>query len=507
MTKTRRYLIIGITMTLLTLAVPSVFFSEEKEDTLQELKSSYLQSIYDDCRIFLEGIELFVRRDYPNFWKNIQNDKPIPPDEIERYTKELRHFKGQLDALFEEYITFKNSSGNTGDNAAPFSSSLEQQIYQMLAYAYIKTGDFAMSYDLLQDLRQNNNVFSKEYTLKLIDIDGRLKDFPLTSELKNLFRVVSSNLTFLTIRTRYFFPSDIQYINAYLTIPDYDKESSFNKTYFGYYKEAFTGLGQIRDNSIHFSEIINFINRRSYKNLARKAEPASKDRSSFEESYVFPVIKGSYGIDHKDRSILGSVSANNKIISLERLCVFNGFAETDFKRLKSDEMKNVKNETYVDRGLTLVPTGLLGNVENEAEDKSKDTKKRLLMDYEMGTAEKLKKGDMLRYDVYRVFDQGRYLGLVELVPCYKGEACDKRSTDKSITKVNVYNHELVFYQDILDDIQAKQKMYGKSGDLSLESSSAKKVETTEAKKPAPLVAKNDGPPEKVHVGRGCSAKR
>ena len=461
MTQKRRYLIIGLTITVLALTLPSLLFSAEKEDTMQELKSSYLQSIYDDCRIFLEGIELFVRRDYPNFWKNIQTEKPIAPEEIERYAKELRHFKGQLDALFEEYITFRNSSGNSSEKTTPFSNPLEQQIYQMLAYSYMKTGDFAMSYDLLQDLIQKNNVFSQDFTIKLIDLDGRLTDFPITAELKNLFKVVTGNLTFLTIQTRYFFPTDFQYINAYLKIPDYDKESSFNKAYFAYYKDTFTGLGQSRDNNVHFSEIINFINRRNYKNASNSPETPSKQKTPFVESYTFPVIKGAYDLDLKDKTILGSVSANNKTINLERLCVFNGFAETDFKRLKSDEMKSIKKDRFVDKGLTLVPTGLLNSDDGDAGAKTKDAKKRMMLDYEMGTAEKLKKGDMLRYDVYRLFEQGKFLGLVELVPCYKGEDCQKRSIDKSVTKVNVYNHELIFYQDILDDVQSKRKMYGK----------------------------------------------
>jgi hypothetical protein len=501
-----RNLFIGIILTFLLLALPSAFFSAEKEDTMQELKSSYLQSIYDDCRIFLEGIELFIRRDYPKFWQNIQDDQTMPLEEVEKYTKELKHFEGQLDALFEEFITFKNTSGNTDENGATFSNKLELQIYQMLAYSYMKTGDFAMSYDLLQ----NKNIFSQNFSIKLIDIEGRLTDFPLTAELKNMFKMVSGNLTFLSIRTKYFFPSDIQSINAYLRIPAYDKESPFNKAYFSYYKETFVGLGQSKENSIHFSEIINFFNRRNYKNLSRNTGPVSTDKNQYIQTYKFPIIKGGYDLDLKDRTILGSVSADNKTINLERLCVFKGFAVTDFKRLKSDEMKNVKNDTIIDKGLNLVKTDLLSDETDIMASSGKDTKKRMLLDHELGKTENIKKGTMLRYDVYQLFEQGKFLGLVELVPCYKGEDCKKRSIDKSITKVNVYNHELIFYQDILDAVQSNRKMYSK-GDLSSVNDGSPAPNVKPGNRPkekmtSPLeVAMNETKPEKVHVGRGCAS--
>jgi hypothetical protein len=500
MTHKSRHFLIGILFIIILLAIPSVFFSAEKEDTMQELKSSYLQSIYDDCRIFLEGIELFTRRDYPNFWQNMQNDQKIPLEEIEKYCRELKHFEGQIDALLEEYVTFKNSSGNAPENGAMFSNNLELQIYQMLAYSYMKTGDFAMSYDLLQ----NRNIFSQNFTIKIIDIEGKMTDFPLTANLKNMFRLVSDNLTFLTIRMKYFFPSDIQYINAYLRIPDYDRESSFNKAYFSYYKDTFTGLEQNKDNSIHFSEIINFFNRRSNKNLSKNTGVPSTDNIQSTDTYKFPIIKGSYDVDLKDKSILGSVSSDNKTINLERLCVFKGFAVTDFKRLKNDEMKNVKTNSMIDKGLNLVKTDLL-NDEGEGKSDGKESKKRLMLDYELGTTENLKIGSMLRYGVYRLFEQGKFLGLVELVPCYKGDDCKKRSIDKSITKVSVYNHELIFYQDILDAVVANRKMYGKSN-LSQDEEDLFKASKTE-KKEVTAMAPQDNPPEKIHVGRGCSARR
>ncbi|MBU1171090.1 MAG: hypothetical protein KKD44_16140 [Proteobacteria bacterium] len=486
--------LIALTLSTLFFSIPGV--SAQSTDTVQELKASYLQSIYDDCRIFLEGIELFIRRDYPKFWQNIDEELPIPQNEIDRYSKELKHFEGQLDALFEEYVTFKSNSGNTAKEGTSFSN-LELQIYQMLAYSYMKTGDFAMSYDLLQ----NKNIFSQNFTIKLIDIEGNLKEFPLTLELKKLFKIISGNLNFLTLRLKYFFPSDIQYINAYLNIPDYDHDSPFNKAYFSYYKGAFSGLGEKDENNIHFSEIIHFFNRREFKNVTKGAK-ISQDNQQYISSYKFPIIKGEYDIELKDNTILAAESLDNNTLNLERLCMFKGFVVTDFKRLKSDERKNIKNDTLISKGLYLEKTDLLSDDNDIMATSKKDTKKRILLDYEL-SKDNLKIGEMLRYGVYRLFEQGKYLGMIELVPCYKGEDCKKRSIDKSITKVKVYNHELIFYQDILDAVQANRRMFGK-GNYSTPSNTKIDLDT-----PSEATVQADTPSDapKVHVGRGCSPKR
>jgi hypothetical protein len=487
-------------LTLSTLLVPVSGTCAESKDTMQELKSSYLQSIYDDSRIFLEGIELFIRRDYPRFWQNIQDDQPMSYEEIDRYVKELKHFEGQLDALFEEYSTFKNTSGNATGGNATLTNNLELQIYQMLAYSYMKTGDFAMTYDLLQ----NKNIFSQNFTIKLIDIEGHMREFPLTVELKKLFKVISGNLNFLTIRLKYFYPSDLQYINAYLQIPDYDHESAFNKAYFSYYKEDFTGLSG-KNNKIHFSEIINFFNRRDYKNISKTtAVSVTPDSQQYISTYRFPIIKGEYGIELKDNSILAAVSADNKSINMEKLCVFKGYVVTDFKRLKNDERLNIKNDTLISKGLSLEKTNILKDDSDIMSTNRKSTKTRVLLDYELGK-ENLKDGEMLRYGVYRLFEQGKYLGMIELVPCYKGENCKKRSIDKSITQVNVYNHELTFYQDILDQVQANRRMYGKdSNDIRSDNdkNSPSNDESSKNKAPVPETSSS-----KIHVGRGCAAVR
>ena len=94
---------------------------------------------------------------------------------------------------------------------------------------------------------------------------------------------------------------------------------------------------------------------------------------------------------------------------------------------------------------------------------------------------KLVKDTPLRYGTYSLFEGSVFLGLIELVPCYKGQTCLKRSSDKAVTEVKVYNHELTFYEDTLDFIRMNTRMYGK-------------VET---------VTRSDT--EEIHIGRGCAS--
>lgn len=497
-----RWYIVLVSFVLFPMLFSVSTVSAEGSETVQELKMSYLQSIYDDCRTFLEGIELFIRRDYPKFWQNIAEGRPIPQDEVDRYAKELKHFEGQLDALYEEYITFKKTSGTASSTNAVFRN-LELNIYQMLAYSYLKTGAFAMSYDLLQ----NKEIFSQNCVIKLIDIEGNMKEFPLTLELKKLFKLVSGNLTFLTIKLKYFFPEDIQYINAYLEIPDFDRESPFNRVYFSYYKASFAGLGEGDDNKIHFSDIIHYFNRRNYINdINSGIDPKQRGQQHNISTFSFPIIKGEYNVGLKDKTIMATTSSDNSTIYLERLCVFKGYVVTNFRQLKNDERQNIKNDTLISKGLYLEKTDLIhGGADDIMATTQKDTKKRILLDYEL-SKDDLKNGENLRYDVYRLFEQGKYLGMIELVPCYKGEECQKISKDKSITKVKVYNHELVFYQDILDAVQANRRMYSKGNlgnEPSMDTSTAKRNEDSsdeEKSEPAPDTSK-------VHVGRGCSSRR
>jgi hypothetical protein len=187
--------------------------------------------------------------------------------------------------------------------------------------------------------------------------------------------------------------------------------------------------------------------------------------------------------------------------------MFKGFVRTDFRQLKGEEKQNIKKKSLIDKGLYLEKADIIQEAKTQNDP---DAKKRRLLDYEMGHSS-LKINDMLRYGIYRLYENGKFLGTVELVPCYKGENCRKKSKDKSITKVKVYNHELTFYQDILDLVRMNQKMYGKTSydDKTEDGSNPDEtmVDDTMEYSENAFDLQTPEKPETIHVGRGCSAKK
>ncbi|BCS95862.1 hypothetical protein DSLASN_14940 [Desulfoluna limicola] len=434
---------------------------------MEELKANYLTSIYEDCRIFLEGIELFISRDYPKFWTNMEAGRPLTNEEIKRYTRELKYFEGQLDALYEEFISYAGTSANKKAGGQEKVKALEAKIYQILAYAYMRTGDFAMSYALMA----NEKIVAQDVTIPLMDIEGKQKTFRLTRDLKNLHSLISANLNTIELRMKYFFPTDLEAINAYLKVNSYSQLNPVNVTFLSYYDKAFLELGENTNDIIHFSEIIHFFNQIKYNNAFSQG---TSDTIGQERVYRLPIIKGEYGMDLKDSTILGAVSSDNRVLSLERLCRYKGFTRTDFRTLKVEEKQNIKNKATVDKELYISRAD--GDPAGHLNDGAR-------MEYFGNVPKdgKLVEGTPLRYGTYSLFEGTQFLGIIELVPCYKGQPCTKRNSDKAVTEVKVYNHELTFYEDTLDFIRMNTRMYGKMGTVT-------RPEANE-----------------IHIGRGCAS--
>jgi len=435
--------------------------------TMEELKANYLTSIYEDCRIFLEGIELFINRDYPRFWSDINAKKPVSESMIRRYIRELEYFEGQLDALYEEFISYADTTANKSNHGQTRVRDLEAKIYQILAYAYMRTGDFAMSHALTN----NEAIIAKEFTIPLMDIEGKKQPFALTRELKRLQQLISANLEVVEIRMKYFFPSDLDSINAYLKVNDYDGGNPFNLTFLSYYDKAFLELGDGRSGVIHFSEVIRFFNRIKYNDAFSQS---MNDATGWEHVYRLPIIKGEYGMELKDDAILGSVSSDNTTLGLERLCRYKGFTRTDFRTLKLEEKKNITDNTTEEKELYLSRVDSPSVI---------DAKNSAPMTYYGNIPDdgKLSPGNPIRYGTYRLFEGGEYLGIIELVPCYKGQHCAKQNPDKAVTEVKVYNHELSFYEDTLDYIRMNTRMHGTTRNIT-------RSDTSE-----------------IHIGRGCAS--
>ncbi|OQX64327.1 MAG: hypothetical protein B5M56_00175 [Desulfococcus sp. 4484_241] len=389
------------------------------------LKSSYLQSIHDDCLMFLEGIELFIQRDYPVFVKNVRNGHTVNRSDVATYIGELKHFEKLLDSLYEEYITFKNASiAETGKATGAQGrvqglTEVEQRLYQMLAYSYLQTGDFAMARMLIM----NHDVLSRDFTIKIRDIEGNLVDFPLTKRLKEQFKTENSVFSTITIHFKNFFSADIpEDLNVYIKVAGYDKTEPFNMMYMEFYKKFFPGINNDKS-MIHVGQIVKFFNIEKYRyGLLSGTIPA--DKAGYETTCSFPIVKGTYQLVVKDPTVSASLDRDDEI-TIERLCLFKGLARTDFRSLKEEQHRQQKGSMSLDQDLTLLSRG-------------KD-----YISY--------KPGQMVPYGVYYLFQKDQELGAIELVPCHRGGSCKPPSSkEPGVTTVRVFDHTFVLSRDILD---------------------------------------------------------
>jgi hypothetical protein len=205
-------------------------------------------------------------------------------------------------------------------------------------------------------------------------------------------------------------------------------------------------------------------------------------------SYKFPILKGNFSLVLNDDNYIVLDVAESSVLTIERLCHFKGFVRTDFRKLKGEEKQNLKIENVIDKAITLEMV---------------DTRTQLA-----GTtnepSQRYSPGDKVRYGLYRLYEKENFLGIVELVPSVVGEKTEEKDTDKSITRIKVFEHELLFYQDTLDLVKRNQNAYGVViNDLS---PFAIKPETAPENK---TELQPDSAPKterRINLFRGCSAK-
>ncbi|MDY6906274.1 MAG: hypothetical protein SWH61_16505 [Thermodesulfobacteriota bacterium] len=402
------------------------------------LESSYLKSIHDDCRVFLEGIELFTQRDYPVFLNNVKSGSAVSRDEAETYIQELHHFEELLDSLYEEYITFKEAAvAAPGPEKAHQGrlSPLEVRFFQMLAYSYLRTGDFAMAKRLIT----NHDILSTTFTIPIRNIEGRLVDFPLTNSLRAQFKAANDTLTTLTLKFKNFYAADIpSQINAYIRVTNYDKENPINVMYMAYYASLFPGLQAGKERLIHVGQIIRFFEMLKYSSQPGPADMGKKTNTDYMVSYQFPIVRGDYDLVYRDPNIIAFSDKTNEI-TIERLCYFKGLARTDFRNLKEEEKQQQEQKMVVEENLSL---------------------KRRGKDYLS-----YKPGEMVPYGTYSLIEEGDLLGAVELVPCYRGGACKPagKGALSGVTPVQVYDHQFMLYRDVLDLVRRNHSIYRDAG--------------------------------------------
>ncbi len=402
-------------------------------DTGTWLKSSYLNSIHDDCRTLLEGIQLFTQRDYPVFIQNIQSGTAVSDIDTANYISELRHFKKLLDSLYEEYISFKTSSllsKKDGEDALEKNSLtiLEKSLYQMFTYAYIRTGDIIMAHQLME----HRDILSENVTIKIRNLEGILTQFPLTENLQREAKTSIKKLGILTLHLKNFLPTDRQEINTYLKISDYNKKEPINIMYMEYYGHYFPGLktGE-KTKMIHMGRIVDFLSTLKYKTAASIKSNDAETNADFHKIYQFPIIKGDYELIIRDPHIR-AFSQTDDAVTIERLCFFKGLARTDFRTLKQEEQRQ----------------------------KKKIVEETLLLIDQRPTYVSYQPGQMVPYGVYALYDKDRHLGTINLIPCSKGGTCKESVVPReNVTPIRIFDHTFILYRDILDLITRDQRLY------------------------------------------------
>lgn len=396
------------------------------------LKSSYLASIHDDCRVFLEGIELFTQRDYPVFLQNMQKGSVVARADAAAYISELKNFEKLLDSLYEEYISFKKASLTVAGGVQPSATGLsevEQRLFQMLAYAYLRTGDFAMARMLIM----NHDMLSSDFTIKIRNIEGQLVDFQLTRQLKERFKETNTILTTLTVHFKNFSATDIpEDINAYIKVSGYDRKEPANTLFMEYYGRLFPGLNSKgdKDNLIHVGQIIKFFNIQKYRHNLLSGTDARESQGGYDTTYTFPMVKGTYELVVRDPTISATAISDN-VITVERLCLFKGLARTDFRALKEEQRLQKELDMIVAEEITLMQPG------------------QKYLSY--------KPGQMVPYGTYALFEKNRHLGTLELIPCYRGGKCrEPVNRDPGVTPVRIFDHTFVLYRDVLDLVRQSQ---------------------------------------------------
>ncbi len=425
----KQIFVISCAVVLSVVSVLTTGLCQEEDSTW--LKSSYLQSIHDDCLVLLEGIEMFCKRDYSGFLETVRNSSLAEKTEAENYINELSHFEKLLDSICGEYISFKEASADKGgEEPGKELALIEKKIFQMLVYSYMRTGDVITA----QYLMDTYDIMSEKFIIQIRGMDGRLADFQLTMKLEEISNSINATLTKLQLHVKNFFASEPQDINAYIKITGYDNFDPVNILFMEYYSHLFPGLNAEQEKMIHIGQLIKFFNMPRYSSHAATYSRSTGESSGYDTSYMLPIVKGTYEVVVRDPNITAYAEGQDEVV-IERLCFFRGLARTDFRNLKEAEQQQMEERAILESDFSLLKPG---------------------EEYVV-----FKPGQMMPYGTYALFEKRQYLGTIETVPCYKGGDCKKPTQmEQAVTPVRIFDHELLLYRDVIDQVKRNNDLHG-----------------------------------------------
>jgi len=427
-----------------------------------KIKATYLDSIHEDIRFVLEGINLFIKRDYPYLWSKIEKGQKVSREEIKNYIKETESFRDILDTHLQEFITYLYTSKTDKKNLDP----KEKEIFQMLSYAYLTTGNFITSRSLE---KKGDFMRSKEFTINTASLNGNEESFELTRKLKIRKKLIFGRLTSLNLKFRYFSDDDMDIINSNLKIVTKPVIDPISAMYINTYEGIISEYTANKNHKIPLNTILSYIKFLKYNDISSEE---NKQSSSFRERVLsFPVIKGRYEVKTGKKNIKIQKIKQRSFI-LTKKSKFLGLEQTGFRTSDSKTAK-----VYLISG-----------------------------------SHKIMPDQYCEYNTtYQLFMGNKKIGYINPVPCYQNTCFDEKNITHGITPVKVYSSKLILYKDMIDQIKNNSKyapdLFNK--ELPLENRLKKLSPVTEKKKRdkdnAAYDKKEDA--EKIHLFSGCAADK
>lgn len=373
---------------------------------MSQVKKAYLDSIYDDISFIIDGIELFCKRDYPNLWDNIESEKKISPEILKKYIKETANFRNILDTHLSEFTTIiASDKGKPGNK--------EKEIFQMLSYAYLSTGNFITA----RALASNEDVLNKETEIQVSKLNGEKEAFNLTESLKKRLELLAESLGVIKLDMKYFTPEDLDTVNAYIEVNSSKTPDAVNIMYANAYRGVIPYKEKENKYQISINMLFSFLKNLKYFELNSPVNNEKEEKEFKGQKLSFLIMKGSYSLKSQSSGIKISQKSNNQFI-IEKKFLYKGFEDTGFNLAKNEK------ETSV----------ILKKTNKE-----------------------YKKNNYLEYGRYKIIKDDEVSGFALFKPCYKDKCGALENKDPATTPVKIYGHELVVYQDLLDRIKVNLK--------------------------------------------------
>lgn len=386
-------------------------------EAIKEGQSYYLSSLYGDCVIFLEAIELFIERDYPEFW-NVSNSDYLNKKDIISYLDEVKDLEHIILSLFLEYKDFRESNIST----THYANKLHHEITSLLALSFMKVGNLYMP-TLIFNTFKINNGNSADVFCDIRNVEGNVYKKNVTEDIKTWNQIILKNIVLLKINYINFYPEDISSLDAILLIKTKNK-NFLNQLCIGYFSKQFPSMAASNGHKIHFKDINRYFSHLEYIGI----------RNYTNDEYILPISDGVIDISINSPYIKAQMNHETNTLSFEHYCKFKSIDQESFINWR--KLGSTSNEERIDIVLKKVFH------ENAVISPSEET---------------FSIGSILEYGKYIAYEKinsktEKCLGMVNLNHSTLGENSNLPQSNDQIAQIKVFNHDLILDKNDYDMI-------------------------------------------------------